>query len=94
MFFIYRTRPDYRQNICYPKRSDCAAWEACTSQPLATQAALDYFRENSYTKIPASGPLPVSVPGCVDGWFELHNKFGKLSMKELLNPAISYAEKL
>ena len=41
--------------------------------------------------IPKTGPLPVSVPGAVDGWFELHAKFGKLPMKELLQPAISYA---
>jgi gamma-glutamyltranspeptidase/glutathione hydrolase len=45
---------------------------------------------NSST-IPPTGPLPVSVPGTVDGWFELHGKFGKLPMKELLQPAISYA---
>jgi gamma-glutamyltranspeptidase/glutathione hydrolase len=43
------------------------------------------------TTIPSAGPLPVSVPGAVDGWFELHGKFGKLPMKELLAPAISYA---
>ncbi len=42
--------------------------------------------------IPALGPLPVSVPGCVDGWFELHGKFGKLSMAENLAPAIRYAK--
>ncbi|QYJ78369.1 gamma-glutamyltransferase [Shewanella acanthi] len=41
--------------------------------------------------LPPHGPLPVSVPGAVDGWFELHNKFGKLSMAENLAPAISYA---
>jgi gamma-glutamyltranspeptidase / glutathione hydrolase len=53
---------------------------------------LEYFKENGYEKIPAHGPLPVSVPGCVDGWFELHGKFGKLSMAEILAPAIQYAE--
>lgn len=53
---------------------------------------LEYFRENNYEKIPAYGPLPVSVPGAVDGWFTLHEKFGKLKMEEVLNPAISYAE--
>ncbi len=42
-------------------------------------------------KIPAYGPLPVSVPGCVDGWFELHGRFGKLPMEEVLAPAIRYA---
>jgi gamma-glutamyltranspeptidase / glutathione hydrolase len=51
----------------------------------------DYFRENGYEKIPSHGPLSVSVPGCVDGWFELHKKFGKLSMNEILTPAIDYA---
>src|SRR5512133_2013590 len=38
----------------------------------------DYFIKNGYTKIPALGPLSVSVPGCVDGWFELNKEFGKL----------------
>ena len=41
--------------------------------------------------IPLIGPLPVSVPGAVDGWFELHGKFGKLPMSEVLAPAIEYA---
>jgi gamma-glutamyltranspeptidase/glutathione hydrolase len=41
--------------------------------------------------IPPRGPLPVSVPGTVDAWFELHAKFGKLPMKELLQPAIAYS---
>jgi gamma-glutamyltranspeptidase/glutathione hydrolase len=41
--------------------------------------------------IPSLGPLPVSVPGCVDGWFELHGRFGKVSMEQVLQPAIDYA---
>jgi len=49
------------------------------------------LRKLNATKIPPRGPLPVSVPGAVDGWFELHGKFGKLPMKELLEPAIRYA---
>jgi gamma-glutamyltranspeptidase / glutathione hydrolase len=43
------------------------------------------------TTIPQVGPLPVTVPGCVDGWYELHGKFGKLPMREILAPAIRYA---
>ncbi len=35
------------------------------------------------------GPLSVTVPGCVDGWFELHKKFGKLPISEILKPAIT-----
>ncbi|NOY37138.1 MAG: gamma-glutamyltransferase [Chlorobi bacterium] len=52
---------------------------------------LGYFKEKGYTHIPPHGPLPVSVPGCVDGWFTLHDKFGKLPMTEILQPAVNYA---
>jgi gamma-glutamyltranspeptidase/glutathione hydrolase len=51
----------------------------------------DYFARKGLKKIPSKGPLAVSVPGCVDAWFELHNKFGKLGMDQLLAPAIAYA---
>ncbi len=44
------------------------------------------------TTIPPRGMLPISVPGCVDGWAELHGKFGKLSLGDDLAPAIRYAE--
>ncbi len=52
---------------------------------------LDYFKENGLERIPSHGPLPVSVPGCVDGWFEMHKKFGTLPMETILSPAIRYA---
>src|SRR5450759_1672155 len=52
---------------------------------------LEYFKENRYEFVPSYGPLPVSVPGCVDGWFEMHDMFGRLPMKDILQPAISYA---
>ena len=43
------------------------------------------------SSIPPRGFLPISVPGAVDGWFELHAKFGKLPMQDVLAPAIRYA---
>jgi gamma-glutamyltranspeptidase/glutathione hydrolase len=52
---------------------------------------LEYFRDRGIDKIPKYGPLPVSVPGAVDGWFELHDRFGRLSMTDNLAPAIAYA---
>ncbi|MEL7271001.1 MAG: gamma-glutamyltransferase [Bacteroidota bacterium] len=54
---------------------------------------LAYFEKEGMTKIPSLGPLPVIVPGAVDGWFELHQKFGSKPMSEILAPAIDYAEK-
>jgi gamma-glutamyltranspeptidase/glutathione hydrolase len=41
--------------------------------------------------IPRFGVLPLSVPGCVDGWYELSGKFGKLAMPAVLASAIRYA---
>ncbi|MBN1132484.1 MAG: gamma-glutamyltransferase [Bacteroidales bacterium] len=51
----------------------------------------EIFREQGYERIPAHGPLPVTVPGCVDGWYEMHDKFGRLAMDRVLEPAIRYA---
>ncbi len=52
----------------------------------------DEFTRRGLTSIPATGPLPVSVPGCVDGWAQLHERFGKLPLAEVLAPAIRYAK--
>jgi gamma-glutamyltranspeptidase / glutathione hydrolase len=49
------------------------------------------FQRLGLKDIPPLGPLPVSVPGCVDGWFALHDRFGKLPMKNDLAPTIRYA---
>ena len=51
----------------------------------------DEFKKRGITHIPSRGPLPVSVPGCVDGWFELHKKFGSMPMNKVLEKAVSYA---
>ncbi|MDH3532829.1 MAG: gamma-glutamyltransferase [Gammaproteobacteria bacterium] len=74
-------------------------WDAENEQLIGLNASgrapalmtLDYFRDNGLEEIPPFGPLPVSVPGAVDGWFELHGRYGKLSMAEVLQPAIDYA---
>ena len=41
--------------------------------------------------IPPVGSLPITVPGTVDAWFALHDRFGKLPMTDDLAPAIAYA---
>ena len=41
--------------------------------------------------IPSFGVAPVTVPGAVDGWFAVHERFGALPMGEVLAPAIYYA---
>lgn len=53
---------------------------------------LQHFRDLGLTSIPYLGPLTVSVPGAVDGWYELHQRYGRLPMSEILAPSIRYAE--
>tara|TARA_Y100000748_G_scaffold61930_1_gene49809 strand:- start:1551 stop:3245 length:1695 start_codon:yes stop_codon:yes gene_type:complete len=73
-------------------------WDANTKKLYGLNASgrspksltLDYFKKNNLKKIPALGPIPVTVPGCVDGWFELHSKFGTLDFQAILEPAINY----
>ncbi len=75
-------------------------WDAKTQKLYGLNASgrspkaltLQYFKDKDMQKIPSYGPLPVTVPGCVDGWFNLHERFGKLKMEEVLSPAIAYAE--
>ncbi|WP_411833417.1 gamma-glutamyltransferase [Pseudoxanthomonas mexicana] len=52
---------------------------------------LAHFRKLGLDEIPPHGPLPVSVPGAVDGWFALHDRFGRLPMADNLAPTIRYA---
>jgi gamma-glutamyltranspeptidase/glutathione hydrolase len=74
-------------------------WEAATgklhalngSGRSARRLSLEWFREHGLKRIPSYGPLPVTVPGCVDGWFMLHERFGKVPMARVLAPAIGYA---
>ena len=41
--------------------------------------------------VPDWGAASVTIPGAVDGWFEMHSKFGTLPMSRLLAPTIAYA---
>lgn len=74
-------------------------WDAESQQLYGLNASgrspaslsIEYFAEQGMDSIPKFGPLPVSVPGAVDGWFMLHERFGRVPMTEILTPAIQYA---
>ena len=63
------------------------------SGPAPKNLSIEYFEQQGLKKIPSYGPLPVTVPGAVDGWVKLHGKFGKLKFASLFEPTIKYAEK-
>jgi gamma-glutamyltranspeptidase/glutathione hydrolase len=75
-------------------------WDAKTRRLYGLNASgrspylltIEEVGKRGFTSMPYTGALPQTVPGCVDGWFELHKRFGKLPMKEILGPAIEYAE--
>src|SRR5260221_5566136 len=52
----------------------------------------EFFAAQGLQMIPERGPLPITVPGAVDGWFEALERFGKLPVEAIFAPAIAYAE--
>ena len=61
------------------------------SGPAPKKLDISYFRKNNLSVIPPYGHLPVTIPGAVQGWAELHKKFGKLEFKKLFTDSINYA---
>ena len=62
-----------------------------SSGPAPGRASVDYFRGKNLAAIPVSGPLSVAVPGAVDGWVELHKKFGTKELARLTQDAVRLA---
>ncbi len=53
---------------------------------------IEYLQSKGNTQMPAEGIDTVTVPGAVEGWNQLHRRFGRLFWKNLFTPAIFYAE--
>jgi gamma-glutamyltranspeptidase/glutathione hydrolase len=74
-------------------------WEAKTGKLYGLNASgwspqaltIDHLRAKGATEMPYSGIDAVTVPGAVDGWTKLHDRFGKLPWASLFQPAIFYA---
>ena len=58
---------------------------------LTAEKLADELEARGVDAIPPLGVLPISVPGAVDGWAKLHERFGRLPLGDVLAPAIRYA---
>jgi len=75
-------------------------WDAKTGKLYGLNASgwapkaltIDYLKSKSITQMPENGIDTVTVPGAVEGWNKLHERFGRMAWKDLFTPAIFYAE--
>jgi gamma-glutamyltranspeptidase/glutathione hydrolase len=75
-------------------------WEAKTGKLYGLNASgwapkaltIDYLKSKGVTQMPESGIDTVTVPGAVEGWNKLHERFGRMAWKDIFAPAIFYAE--
>ena len=75
-------------------------WDARTGKLSAINASgwaptgltIDFLKSQGQTTMPQEGIHSVTVPGCVDGWARLHQRFGRLPWNDLFQPAIYYAD--
>jgi gamma-glutamyltranspeptidase / glutathione hydrolase len=61
------------------------------SGPSPQSISIEKVKELGHEKMPSHGWIPVTVPGAPSAWAELSNKFGRLPLTEVLQPAIDYA---
>ena len=64
-----------------------------SSGPAPINISIEEITSKGLDAIPPYGPLPVTVPGAVAGWVELHKRFGIMDFNLLFQNAIEYAEK-
>lgn len=62
-----------------------------SSGPAPAKASIDYFHGRGLKQIPQFGALSIAVPGAVDGWLELHRKYGTKDLARLMADAIRIA---
>ncbi|MGM0420243.1 MAG: gamma-glutamyltransferase family protein [Bacillota bacterium] len=63
-----------------------------SSGPSPQNISIEKVKQEGYEEMPKYGFTPVTVPGAPAAWAELNQKFGNLSLLEVLQPAVKYAE--
>jgi gamma-glutamyltranspeptidase/glutathione hydrolase len=74
-----------------PKQKKVMGLNGSGRSPKALTLAEQRRRANAKGLINSYGAVSVSVPGAVDAWWSLHQRYGKLPWKDLFEPAIRHA---
>ncbi len=61
------------------------------SGPAPGNATIEAFKSRGLDAVPTSGPLSISVPGAVDGWLELHRRYGTVDLADICADAVTLA---
>ena len=77
--------------LVYMKRNGGRVEALNASGPAPQKASVEWFREKGLSGIPTEGPLSIAIPGAVDGWMELHRKYGSFELTRLARHAVNYA---
>src|SRR5437667_211653 len=75
--------------VCMKKSGKVTALNS--GGPAPAKASIEYFREQRLDAVPVSGPLSIAVPGAVDGWLELHKRYGTKELSPITADAIRFA---
>src|SRR5580704_17233669 len=62
------------------------------SGPAPRALSPAFLAQHDFKSMPQDGIHTVTVPGAVEGWYRMHQRFGKLPWKDLFHNAITYAE--
>jgi gamma-glutamyltranspeptidase/glutathione hydrolase len=73
------------------RKRELKALNASGRAPLA--ASIDELKKRGFDKMPENGIQAVTVPGAVDGWAKLLERYGTMKLAQVLQPAIDYAER-
>lgn len=77
--------------IIYSKKKDKVE-VICAQGPAPAGATIEHYTSEGLKLIPGDGLLATVIPGSFDGWMLMLRDYGRMSVRDVLEPAIYYAE--
>jgi gamma-glutamyltranspeptidase/glutathione hydrolase len=78
--------------VIYSKKKDKVE-VICAQAPAPAGATIEHYTSEGLTMIPGDGLLATVIPGSFDGWMLMLRDYGTMSVRDVLEPAIYYAER-